>query len=306
MASGARHQLARVAEVTYGVTPATPAFKLFRQKPMTGGLTRDSFESEELRADRAVTDLRLGVKKVAFEVPFELSYSSFDDELEGALGGTWTTNVLKMGLVRRSFTYERKFAEFASGDKPYARYKGSEVNTLSLQITNNAMVTGSLGFIAQDVALDTVGITGATYAAAPTTSPFDSFTGSLKEGGSTMAIATEIQLNLSNGLEQQFVLFSDVTAQPDQGRSRLTGQLGLRFTSHAYFEKFMNETESSLEFTLTDKAGNDLTFLVPRIKYTGGNPDIKGEGTIPLVLPFTALFDSTTNNSNLVITRAAA
>jgi hypothetical protein len=69
--------------------------------------------------------------------------------------------------------------------------------------------------------------------------------------------------------------------------------------------KFINETESSIAFTLTDVDGNSLTFNLPRIKYTGAPPDVKGIGPITLAMPFQALLD-TGNASNIVLTRAPA
>ena len=76
----------------------------------------------------------------------------------------------------------------------------------------------------------------------------------------------------------------------------------------AYFEnttllnKFINETESSLDFTIGDGT-NTLRFKCPRIKYTGGQPDVGGEGPVTLTMPFQALLDSTTS-TNLRIIRS--
>jgi len=67
----------------------------------------------------------------------------------------------------------------------------------------------------------------------------------------------------------------------------------------------LNETESALLLTLADLAGNSLAFNFPRVKYTGDKADVQGEGSRYQVLPFKALYDYTTNNSNIVITRTA-
>lgn len=305
MASGALHSFALIPEVTYGTTPANPAFVPLRTGGFSGGLTRNSFQSTVLRGDRQISDLRLGVRRVAYEVPIELAYGEHDPYLEGLTGGTWTSNVLKSGILRKSFTGERYFADLASGDKPYWRYPGSEVDSLKLQINADAMVTGTLGFMAQDnLEPDTAIITGATYGTASANPPFDSFTGTITEGGSAIAIVRELQLDFSNKLEGLFMVMSSVTDHPDIGRLNITGTLGAKFKDAALFAKFRNEVNSSLAISLTDKLGNTLAFSFPRIQYTGGNPDVKGEGTIGIQLPFQALLDTVTGTS-VTITRTA-
>lgn len=213
---------------------------------------------------------------------------------------------LKAGSTRRSFTLEEHFADLVEASKPYHRFTGCEFDKLTFTVNTNAMVKGSLTVVGKDMAPAGTVIADSTYAAAATTSPFDAFTGELKEGGATLAIATEIQLTIENGLSPDFVLFDDTCLQPSPGKCKITGQLTAWFTDASLLEKFLNETESSLQFTLTDGAGNSLTFLLPRIKYTGGGGvDVKNAGRLPIVLPFTALYD-TTNASNIVITRVPA
>ncbi|HBD10842.1 MAG TPA: hypothetical protein DCZ13_01770, partial [Porticoccaceae bacterium] len=70
-------------------------------------------------------------------------------------------------------------------------------------------------------------------------------------------------------------------------------------------DKFINETSSSIDFTLTDSAGNDYLFDFPNIKYNSGNPEVAGEGSVTVTLDFVALYDAT-DSSQIVITRTPA
>ena len=79
IATGARHDLTYIAEVTYGTTPSSPALKAIRHTGTTLGLSKDSIESEELREDRQIAHYRHGNKSVSGDINFELSYTSFDD-----------------------------------------------------------------------------------------------------------------------------------------------------------------------------------------------------------------------------------
>lgn len=302
MASGSVHRLARIVEATRGTTPATPAFATLRDGRLTGGLTRASLKSEAVRNDRQISGFRLGQKSLAFSIPFELSYGSYDAELEALLQGTWTNDVLKAGVTRRYHTYERYFEDLEVGSNKYHRYVGSELNTMELTIATNAIGKGTFGLIGMDVNLATAEIEDSTYAAASTTELFTAFDGVLSEGGSPIAVATELKLNLNNGIEPSYVIGSTSSNLASNGDSELTGTLGLQFVDTTTLEKFINETESSLAIVLTDAAGNELTIEIPRVVYTGGSPDVGGKGLIQLSMPFQALYDDTAE-SNIVITR---
>lgn len=166
-ASGARSGFSYVAETTFGVTPASPSMKALRVKPgVKPDLKRETFQSKEVRNDRQIVDLRYGTKQGSLEVPFELSYGAFDDFLEAALGGTWTTNVLKAGTAVRSFTFEANQADLGR----FEQMTGSIINSFSLAVKPNAVVEGSFGFICKDMrapetlaASVTVAATGKTF-----------------------------------------------------------------------------------------------------------------------------------------------
>lgn len=213
--------------------------------------------------------------------------------------------ILKAGTVRRSFTVERFFGDILTIDKPYHRFTGVEFNTLALAISANAMITGTLGVLGQNMTTDTAIVAGATYAAPTTTSPLDSFTGTLNEAGTPIAVITEIQLNVENGLEARFVVGSKASIQPSIGRSNCSGQITAYFENSLLLDKFINETESNIVFELPDGAGNKYIFTLPRIKYNGGQPDVEGEGPITLSMPFQALLNAATS-TNIQIERVPA
>lgn len=307
-ATGARHSMAYIPEVTYGVTPATPAFQTLRHNGTSLGTSKTSLESAEIRTDRQVAHFRLGNRSVSGDIPIELSYTTFDDFLEAGLGGTWVvdtpavgTDQLQAGILRRSFTIERLFGNL---DIPeYHRYVGCEVNTISLSIAPDALITGSFSMVAkdQDVPATSI-IAGATYLPATTTEPFDSFSGVINEAGVPIGVVTSLEFTLENGITPLFVVGSKVTTDPGIGKCRVTGTMTAYFQSAALLNKFLDETASNLQFTLVDPAGNSYDITFPNIKYTGGQPDVDGDGEISLPLPFVALYD-VTEGSNITIER---
>lgn len=312
MANGSVHSLSYIQETVYGQTPANPVFKALRHTGTTLGMSRETLQSEELRSDRMIPDVRGGAQQVGGDIEFELSYGSFDDILAGVLCGDWTaggggTGVdrLKAGTVRKSFTLERKFGDLLVADKPYHRFTGVEFTGMELSVNANAIVTGSFSVLGQGMTTAGAIVTGATYPAASTTSVLDSFTGTLQEGGTTIAIVTEISFKLENGHEPRFVVGSKNSLRPSISRSNLTGTLSAYFENSGLLDKFINEEATSLKFELPDGAGNKLIWNIPRLKYMGGQPDVKGEGPILLSMPFQAILDPT-SGTNLFIDRDPA
>ena len=298
IASGSRHRLAAIAEVTYGTTPTTPAFTTLRHNSCNIGLSKDAVESEEIRGDRQITCFRHGNKSVGGDIEGELVYGEYDSLIEAALCGTWSTDVLKAGTTRRSFTVERTFQDITQ----YMRYTGCEVNTMSISIAPNSMIGVSFGFIGKDQSIAQTGIASSTYSTLTDTCQFDSFTATINEGGSPIALVTEMEVTLENGIEPQFVVGSSTTLRPSIGRCNVTGSITVYLEDQAMLTKFQNETESSLDITMTDPDGNTFQIEIPKLKYNSGQPDVSGEGSVTVSMDFQAIYDSV-DASNIVITR---
>ncbi len=219
---------------------------------------------------------------------------------------TTITNRLIAGTTRRSFSFQRQYADVTTGGtKGYHLFKGVELNTLALTISPTALVKLVFGTLGQDLAVSDSDIAGATYTALDTNHKFDAFTGTILENGVAIATITELSINAENGLAPRFVVGDDNTQRPAIGRSNVSGQLSAYFETSALLEKFINQTESSLSFLLTDVDGNGYRFKLPRIKYTGGDAPTQGNGPISTGLPFQALLDNT-SGTNIAIDRIPA
>lgn len=305
MADGSRHSMFAVQESVYGETPNSPALDTVRITGTTLGLAKDSLQSEEIRSDRMIADFRLAGNNVAGDINFELSFTTFDDFLRSVLcSADWAGDIIKGGVERTSYSFVRSFADIASLDKPYYIYRGCEFNAMSLSIAANAMVTGTFSVVgqSQEIATDLTGLGTPTFPAPTETSPVDAFTGSIKEAGAAIAVVTEVSIDLQNGIEPRFVVGSKDTIRPSIARSNLTGNLTAYFENSTLVEKFVNETGSSLEMDLTDLEGNVIRVTIPSIVYTGGQPDVTGEGPVTLSMPWQAILDDTAE-TNIVIQR---
>ena len=306
MADGSRHSMAQVKETVYGVIPATPAFKAIRHNSTTLATAINTIQSEELRGDRNQTDLRHGTRSVGGEIVSELSFGSLDDQLEALLCGTWNANALVNGVVRRSFSLFRNFKDVDSSKLPYFTYVGCEYNTMTLSISTEAIVTVNFGIVGANQLEPSATVpTGATFVDPSTTEPMDSFSGSIKEGGVESAVITEIELSIENGIAPRYVVGSKKSIKQSIGKFKVSGTLTAYFEDATLIGKYLREEASSLEITVTDGIpDNQYTFLLPKIKFTGGQPDVGGEGPITLSMPFTASYDPSILGT-LKITRKA-
>ena len=227
-----------------------------------------------------------------------------DVTVDEAAGATVTivSVVLKAGTGRRSFTIERQFTNIATPE--WHGFKGCEANTLALEVAPDAIVTANFGFIGQaQEAIREAIISGATYEDNYTTEPMDSFSGIVTEGGGASAVVTSISPNIDNGISQNYVVGSVDTIKPSRGKINVSGSMTVFYESKALLEKFQNETESALVFTLVMNS-QTYQFDLPRIVYTGGKPDVPDDQAISLTMPFQAIYDAT-EASNIVITRTA-
>lgn len=85
-----RVAIAKVRETTFGVTPATPAFKAIRQTSSSLAVNPQTVVSNEIRSDRQVPDLILTALQAGGDVGGEMSFNAMDDDMEEALQGSWT------------------------------------------------------------------------------------------------------------------------------------------------------------------------------------------------------------------------
>lgn len=306
MSNGSRHGLYLVPETAYGTTPATPAFDFYRHNTTTLAAVKNTLQSEEIRPNRQLADFRMGTQQGAGNVVSELAFGSFDKVIEALMLGTWDSDTVRIGTTRRSFSILRVFDDLdgvAPNNKKCQLFTGMEANTLSLAVTTEAINQITVGWVGKGMSLSATPPVGATLGTPDDTAGMDSFTGTITEGGQSIAVITEIQINLENGIEPRYVVGSRNSIRPSLGVAQVSGQVTAYFEDSYLLEKYINEQTSNIEFTLTDgEGGNAYKFTLPKIKYTGGNTDVGGQGSITIVLPFTATYDGT-SDTTMMITR---
>ena len=229
-----------------------------------------------------------------------MTVSSTTLETTGAEAGTFNTTarVIKKGTTTRSMVIEKAFTDIDQ----FQKFTGCIINTLSFDVNPNAMVTGSFGFLHKDMASAGTVYHSGTAVSVGVDRPFDGFTGYIKEGSTANAQMSSLSLSLDNGFERNFVLMADTCPQMTSGKSNVTGTITLYFEDAIIYDKFVAETESSLELSIQDDDLNGYVITLPRIKYTSADSPINSDGATIVTMNFQAL-DDATEVSNIVIRR---
>ncbi|WP_370193293.1 MULTISPECIES: phage tail tube protein [Aurantimonas] len=304
--SASKTRLAYVPETAWGVVPATPPFEKIRFTGESLAADKQTVVSNEIREDRNVSDLIQVGRSGAGNIDAEFSYGTFDDWFSMMLCSEWGTDVLKNGVLEKSMLLEKTFMK-SDGSPIMHRYGGTSINTMSLGITAQQLVTLGFGVMSKGVAQDIVPVTGATYADATTTSVLSAsadFGSLVVTGLGASPLIQGLTLEMTNNLRQQNVVGSMDSAGQGYGRFALTGTMNVYFEDEAIYDAFLDHTSVDLEFTLGTEAGSRYKFELPNIKLSGGNPTAGGnDQDVMMNMNWQALYDAT-SEATITITRA--
>jgi hypothetical protein len=117
-ASGVFKQVAYKREVTFGVIPAAAAAQSMRRVQSTLDLSKDTYQSNEMRPDFQVADFRHGVRKVGGSINGELSAKTWADFIAAAVKKDFVAGVtiagasITIGGVAGAWTVTRAAGSF--------------------------------------------------------------------------------------------------------------------------------------------------------------------------------------------------
>lgn len=85
LATGVAKQLRYKVESAYGTAPGATGAQLLRRAESTIDLSKDTYQSNEIRSDYQVSDFRHGVRRVGGNIKGELSPGTYEDFIAAAL-----------------------------------------------------------------------------------------------------------------------------------------------------------------------------------------------------------------------------
>ena len=300
-AQGSRSSLSFIAESAFGTTPSTPTFANLPFNTHSLDLTKDRVEGNEIQADRMPRVDRHGNKQAGGSIEVDLRKGDFDGLFESAFLNTYSTNVLKIGTTPKYFSFEDAANDIAQ----FRLFTGMAVSSLNVSIAPNQMVTGTFDLVGKTMTqAGTTASTGGAPTASSTNAPFDSYSGTITDGGSGLAIVTSLDFSLTNSFAPTFVIGSDSAQQLEFGRAIVEGTMTVYYEDATLINKFLNETESALSVSVDDPTGaSTYTFDFPRVKYNGAAVPVQNPASRLITIPFVSLFD-TAEGTNLKLTRS--
>lgn len=201
-------------------------------------------------------------------------------------------SMLRNGVARHSYTVEKEYTDIAK----FLVYTGMMVNNLKISVAPAAKITGSLSLIG--VGHDTAGVTFGTgaHTAATTNSIMNGtrHVSNLLENGAVLGAgiyATNIEFTVNNNLSGDNAIGSLNPVDISEGACDVTGTATYYFSNTALYDKYLNDTSSSISFAVTDGAGNTYVISFPNINYTAA--PISGDTSIALAMTFQAIKDAT-------------
>lgn len=288
MAGTASSQIrsAYVAEVTPGITPATPGFKtLHRPARMQAAAMPEFGRSLVSRGARFGHGIN-GID-VTGTLDGPLIYGVYDDLLATLFQGEWATNVLKDGKALSSVTVENTLPAGVGGTNTMLRYRGVEAlsGTLSLQARSPVALNLALGGMGSDTGATTA-ISGATYTDPTEADPLSSGgdVGTITMAGYTLDCMERAEISFA---------FEGRDPQPKIGSNDLCGftrgdflpVITARFLIEPNFLAIYNASRArhsafAVTFQLGSISGEKYTLLFPACYF--GPAEIDQSGAIAM------------------------
>lgn len=260
----------------------------------------EELESDERLPGRHMAESRRGAASVTGDLEGELTFGTFDMLLEAAFHGEWDDDVLSTGSTRRSFAILKHNEDIGR----WLIYRGCEMGTVAIDCPLQGKIGITFSVIGKREEVYSYD-SGSESLADPTdTVMMTTFEGDLLEGGTGLNHATALNINLDNGMEAIYRLFSRDPYDVKLGRINLSGSLSAYIEDDRLKAKYLGETKTPLVVTLTD-GDNSYQISMTQAKLTTATEEGSGDDPIIQNYDFRA-FNDPTLDTEITITRVPA
>jgi hypothetical protein len=303
-ARGINSQVVIDFESTYGTSPATVNGILVPFNNCALQAKQTLTDAPTIRGNRNPIAPILGKIDVSGDITVPVDEMAFGYWLKAFCGAPTTTgtgepytHVFKPGITQPSLVIDKEFTDIGQ----YLLYNGCKVNQIKMTLGGDNELTAALSIIG---GTETSGTTA--YDATPsslTFARFYNFQGSVKEGGSSIAYISQLELTISGNLngDQYCIGSQGFRSDIPEGLLGVSGTVTALFKDAALLDKAINGTESSLELALTSGT-HSLTIAIPELIYERETPGISGPQGINIQLPFRGYYDNNTDSTSIMFT----
>ena len=206
-------------------------------------------------------------------------------------------------LDNHKYVVERRYEDHS----PVTReaFLGMVVNTLQFQLQPQSIATGTVSFFGEtsqveETVANLYGSTAPTDVDASQNEVLNtsSNVGRLgrgadpaDQGDKNFVIGADIQI--TNNLRRRAAVGHLGSVGTGVGALAVTGTLNTYFDDRTHLVSLFQNQETSLDVSLKDNTGRSILLDFPRIKFSGGAPEVAGQNQdVTLNLPFQALLDA--------------
>ena len=187
---------------------------------------------------------------------------------------------IENGTTLDTYNIEREYTDLSS---ELELLLGMGIDTMSLSISPEAIVSASFGFLGSKG--DSITSSGGTgYDAASTVSPanaVDDVTAIQEALALTAFASTAFTLDISNNIRSRLQIGTLGSVSLGAGKINVSGTLQAYYAAKTLIDKFQDWTSSNLAVIFEDSEStpNGLVIDIPSVKYTNGRRVTGGENT---------------------------
>lgn len=248
MASGSNRFIQYCKQTDPKVLPASPVFTRVRTTGGSGLVNnRTNVTSNEIRDDRQIIVSRLGNNQPDATIPFELSFDSYDDLMQGALGGSWIGG---QNITANATLDTGGILTLSGGGDLWSNYPIAVGDFVLLNATGNSNVIAKVGVIATNtLTLEEVDETPLTTVAVAVAEDMTLITGHY-------AVATGTGVALADTID--IVAATKTVTQTTTGST--FADIGVELGDTIFFKGFSNGGNNGWhKVTAIDTTGKILT-----------------------------------------------
>lgn len=199
-------------------------------------------------------------------------------------------SIPQSGHVKRLVTWER----YHEDNDIAELFTECRVNKIDLNLPATGLSTISIGLTGRGK--QTLSDGDAPYFTSPTaqtsTGIAAAVNGVVRFNDANVGVITGIQLSMEMPVDAQPVLGQNFLPDIILGKISVTGTLTALFTDTTFLDAFEDETEVEIILMLTTTTAANSPFVtvtMPRVKLSGANNPLQGEGALSINCPFEAL-----------------
>jgi len=290
MGMGMAGHLGLAKESSWGTPVAVGSGKYVELLSESMTLTIDRFDIKNIAGMYAEADDMAGVNRLAGDVEFPCFPETLGHFCRGVFGAASSVTSLATNLVKN--VWKTPTADYASGEPtpPYTFELYRDV-TSSQQIAGVVMTSMEFSIQPNQALQAKVGVMGKsqlniakttpTYVTTPSF-PFSFDTCSLAIGGAATALIEALTISIDN----QLTGFPALNATTNIAKVRRSGPQTVEisgtmdFTNIDEYNKFISQTEQSLQATFTKANSFKLDLIVPRMVYTAFPISVGGKDRV--------------------------